>query len=79
MREQLVSTQRTTGHLAGSWDVADQYGDAGGRLYMTCLAALTLEVYYRHVPLLDDVRIVYAIPSASDRISAATSTTQRTK
>ena len=78
MREQLVSTQRTTGHLAGSWDVADQYGEAGGRLYMTCLAALTLEVYYRHVPLLDDVRIVYAIPSASDRIAAAASAKPRT-
>lgn len=71
MREQLISTQRTTGHVAGSWDVADQYGEAGGRLYMTCLAAMTLEVYYRHVPLLDDVRIVYAIPSATSRIAAA--------
>ena len=45
---------------------------------MTCLAALTLEVYYRHVPLLDDVRIVYAIPSASDRIAAAASAKPRT-
>ena len=69
MREQLVSTQRTTGHKAGSWDVADQYGDSGGRLYMTCLAAMTLEVYYRHVALLDKVQIVYTIPIESGRIA----------
>lgn len=79
MREQLVSTQRTSGHRAGSWDVADQYGEAGGRLYMTCLAAMTLEVYYRHVPILDDVQIVYAIPSAVDRIAGAQRETGATR
>lgn len=51
MREQLVTTQKKTGHAAGSWDLADQHGGPGGRLYMTCLAAMTLEVYYRHLPL----------------------------
>jgi hypothetical protein len=51
MREQLVTTQRKTGHAAGSWDLADRHGGPGGRLYMTCLAAMTLEVYYRHLPL----------------------------
>lgn len=53
MRDRLVVTQhqRAAGHLAGSWDVADHHGGAGGRLYMTCLAVMTLEVYYRHLPL----------------------------
>ena len=51
MREQLVTTQKKTGHAAGSWDIADAHGSQGGRLYMTCLAAMTLEVYYRHLPL----------------------------
>ena len=51
MREQLVTTQKKDGHAAGSWDVADKHGGPGGRLYMTCLAAMTLEVYYRHLPL----------------------------
>jgi hypothetical protein len=51
MREQLVSTQKKKGHSAGSWDIADRHGSQGGRLYMTCLAAMTLEVYYRHLPL----------------------------
>ena len=53
MRDQLVKTQRTyrDGHLAGSWDLADPHGYAGGRLYMTCLSVMTLEIYYRYLPL----------------------------
>lgn len=53
MREQLIRTQHPLkdGHLAGSWDIADPHGGAGGRLYMTCLSVMTLEVYYRHLPM----------------------------
>jgi hypothetical protein len=51
MREQLVSTQIQTGHEAGSWNVADAHGGVGGRHYMTCLATMTLEIYYRHLPI----------------------------
>jgi molecular chaperone DnaK len=51
MRERLVKTQKKTGHAAGSWDLADPHGGTGGRLYMTCLATMTLEVYYRHLPI----------------------------
>lgn len=53
MRDHLVRTQHplTDGHLAGSWDVADPHGGGGGRLYMTCLSIMTLEVYYRHLPM----------------------------
>jgi hypothetical protein len=36
----------------GSWSSAgDSWGGQLGRLGYTCLAVLTLEVYYRHVPL----------------------------
>jgi hypothetical protein len=31
----------------GSWDPADEWGPAGGRVYATAIAALTLEVYTR--------------------------------
>ena len=55
MREQLVSTQIKKGHGEGSWNVADGHGGAAGRLYMTCLATMTLEVYYRHLPLYDHI------------------------
>jgi hypothetical protein len=51
MRDQLVKTQLKTGHSTGSWNVADPHGGSGGRLYMTCLAVMTLEVYYRHLPI----------------------------
>lgn len=57
MREHLINTQVRRTHAAGSWDVADRHGNMGGRLYMTSLALLTLEVYYRHLPLYQQDRI----------------------
>jgi len=40
---------------AGSWDpnkpTKDAWGEPGGRLMMTSLSCLTLEVYYRYLPL----------------------------
>lgn len=57
MRDMLVATQdkgASTGrtHLKGSWSPSgDSYGGAGGRLMTTSLSLLTLEVYYRHLPL----------------------------
>jgi hypothetical protein len=51
MRDQLVSTQVTEGPGAGSWDVTDPHGSSGGRIYQTSLSILTLEVYYRHLPI----------------------------
>lgn len=52
VRELLVRTQEREGHKAGSWDptIAD-HGRRGGRIYSTALAVLTLEVYYRYLPL----------------------------
>lgn len=51
MRQLLVSTQEKDGHAAGSWAPRDPHGGTGGRHYATCLSILTLEVYYRHLPL----------------------------
>ena len=50
-REQLVQTQIQKGPAAGSWRVTDRHGDSGGQLYQTALSILTLEVYYRHLPI----------------------------
>ena len=48
----LVPLQRReAGPLDGSWDPDPVWGGHGGRVYATALAALTLEVYYRHRPL----------------------------
>jgi len=54
MRDYLVATQSKNSHEAGSWYFPDPYGDKGGRLYNTALAILTLEVYYRYLPLYGD-------------------------
>ena len=51
MREHLIATQRTSGDAAGSWDTDSQWGARGGRIYTTAMAALTLEVYYRYLPM----------------------------
>jgi hypothetical protein len=55
MRDIVVATLVREGCAAGSWDpdkpVRDAWGPAGGRLMMTSLSALTLEVYYRYLPL----------------------------
>lgn len=53
MREYLIETQGKKGHERGSWyfEGADHGSMTGGRLYCTAMACMTLEVYYRHMPL----------------------------
>ena len=51
MRDYLISTQAQTGHESGSWFFPGEHNDAGGRLYVTALCAMTLQVYYRYMPL----------------------------
>jgi hypothetical protein len=53
MRDSLVASQAQAGHERGSWYFGggDHGSSQGGRLYCTALAAMTLEVYYRHMPL----------------------------
>jgi hypothetical protein len=53
MRDGLIATQdKGDGVNHGSWSsVGDPHGGAGGRLMTTSLNLLTLEVYYRYLPL----------------------------
>lgn len=51
MRDFLVQSQATKGHEEGSWYFGGQWSDRGGRLYDTAMATMTLEVYYRHLPI----------------------------
>ena len=55
LRDMLVVAQVKEGPAAGSWHphqpAPDKWGDQGGRLYETALSLLILEVYYRHLPL----------------------------
>ncbi len=53
MRDQLVDSQDQAGHEKGSWFFkgGDHGAERGGRLYTTCMCCMTLEVYYRHLPI----------------------------
>lgn len=51
LRDLLVRAQVKDGALAGSWRPTDERERPGGRLYATALRLLMLEVYYRHLPL----------------------------
>lgn len=52
IRKHLVDTQdQSSSHARGSWYFPDTHGKVGGRLYTTAMAVMTLEVYYRYLPL----------------------------
>jgi hypothetical protein len=52
LRDHLIDSQVKEGDAAGSWKpTGDRGAAAGGRLYQTCLSVMTLEVYYRYLPL----------------------------
>lgn len=51
LQGELLTRQRWDGDAIGSWDPDDQWGGYGGRIYSTALATLSLEVYYRYLPL----------------------------
>jgi hypothetical protein len=54
----LVTSQIKEGTFAGSWDprrpVADRWAPHAGRMYVTTMNLLSLEVYYRHMPIYED-------------------------
>ena len=55
MRRALVRTQCREGCAAGSWDPEipslDAWSEQGGRIMTTAFSTLSLEVYYRYLPL----------------------------
>lgn len=61
MRDALVASQALEKHKMGSWmfEGGDSGFDAGGRLYCTAMATMTLEIYYRYMP-------IYSKKSAED-------------
>ncbi len=54
----LIRSQIIEGSQSGSWDAAgpipDRWGPFAGRLYVTTLNLLSLEVYYRHLPIYEE-------------------------
>jgi hypothetical protein len=55
LRDHLVATQEKSGHEKGSWHFEEKWGNIGGRLYTTAMCAMTLEVYYRFMPLYESI------------------------
>ena len=51
LKETLPLLQKKNGAEAGSWDVGSAHAVPGGRVVSTTLATLSLEVYYRLLPM----------------------------
>jgi hypothetical protein len=65
MRDYLVEMQEQGEHIRGSWHFTVGHSSvAGGRLYSTCMGAMILEVYYRHMP-------IYSGKSLDEALNAA--------
>ena len=71
MRRVLIESQAKEGCAAGSWDprkpTLDVWGEKGGRLMTTSFNALTLEIYYRYLPLFNtDLPSLQTPPASTD-------------
>ncbi len=54
VRDALIEQQEISGHEKGSWypdDDSRGFCGSGGRLYVTALNCMSLQVYYRYLPL----------------------------
>jgi hypothetical protein len=61
LRDHLVETQERDGHETGSWYFENDFGSVvGGRLYITAMSAMILEVYYRHMPIYSQSAVAQA-------------------
>jgi hypothetical protein len=70
-RDELCDRQETAGDAKGSWPTRNRAleAKAGGRLFMTVLSTLTLEVYYRYQPLYDEAGPTVETSGSSEKKS----------
>jgi hypothetical protein len=58
LKPTLLGSQIERGEHAGSWDplipVPDRWSPHAGRIYVTAMNLLNLEVYYRHLPIYEE-------------------------
>ncbi len=75
MRRVLIESQVKEGCAAGSWDpvkpTPDPWEKPGGRIMVTSLCCLTLEVYYRYLPLYKLDKPEGAADEMSDKTASA--------
>jgi hypothetical protein len=63
MRDFLIATQAREGHEKGSWFLpGDGHNSTGGRLYVTAMATMILEIYYRHMPIYQEKAVDEEFP-----------------
>ena len=55
LRDMVVETQIKDGPMAGTWNPVDGWEKRGGRVYATSMKLLLLEIYYRHLPLYEQL------------------------
>ncbi len=55
LKRTLLTLQDQTGSDAGSWPANGVWGGYGGRVYSTAMATLNLEVYYRYLPIYQEL------------------------
>lgn len=51
LKQRLMTSQVAGGEQAGSWEPQGPNGNRMGRVVTTAMATLSLEVYYRYLPL----------------------------
>jgi hypothetical protein len=51
MKKTLLELQVAKGKDTGSWPINSEYGKNGGRVMTTAMSILSLEVYYRYLPM----------------------------
>ncbi|WDI42316.1 prenyltransferase/squalene oxidase repeat-containing protein [Bremerella sp. P1] len=54
LQPKLLDSQIKAGEFSGSWDPKCRWGGYGGRVYSTAMATLSLEVYFRYLPIYRD-------------------------
>jgi hypothetical protein len=67
LKRELLAHQRAEADnpaAAGSWDPVDKYSRVGGRIYQTAICTLSLEVYYRYLPMYQSVAAKPPVPDA---------------
>ncbi|MGY8770698.1 MAG: prenyltransferase/squalene oxidase repeat-containing protein [Pirellulales bacterium] len=65
IQSKLMATQQLQGPNTGSWKPDTEWGNYGGRVYSTALATLSLEVYFRYLPLYKGSDAPRRLPVAS--------------
>jgi len=78
IRDMLVRAQCTKGHRRGSWDPDGYWARSfAGRVYATALMTLSLEVYYRYLPMYESRDTLGAGAALAEEIKTETSATKK--